>query len=83
MLPWFPPAAVAVRQDQAEWEALAKEVGAGGDARIVLRHDEAMSHRIFAASDMLLVPSMFEPCGLTQVRGAGVRVALTIVSLLH
>ncbi|PNW71666.1 hypothetical protein CHLRE_16g663850v5 [Chlamydomonas reinhardtii] len=54
-------------KDQAEWEALAKEVGAGGDARIVLRHDEAMSHRIFAASDMLLVPSMFEPCGLTQL----------------
>ncbi|KAG2487464.1 hypothetical protein HYH03_013886 [Edaphochlamys debaryana] len=50
-----------------EWEALAKELGAGGDGRIVLRHDEALSHRIFAACDMLLVPSMFEPCGLTQL----------------
>ncbi|KXZ52403.1 hypothetical protein GPECTOR_9g447 [Gonium pectorale] len=52
---------------QREWEGLARELGSGGDARIVLRHDEALSHRIFAASDMLLVPSMFEPCGLTQL----------------
>lgn len=52
---------------QGEWEALSRELGSGGDARIVLRHDDALSHRIFAGSDMLLVPSMFEPCGLTQL----------------
>lgn len=37
------------------------------DARFVLRHDEALSHRIYAASDMILIPSAFEPCGLTQL----------------
>lgn len=29
--------------------------------------DEALAHRMQAACDMLLVPSRFEPCGLTQL----------------
>jgi len=38
-----------------------------GDARIILKHKEETAHRIFAASDMFIVPSIFEPCGLTQL----------------
>lgn len=30
-------------------------------------YDEAMAHRIYAGSDVMLVPSRFEPCGLTQM----------------
>ncbi|HET8697344.1 MAG TPA: glycogen/starch synthase, partial [Gammaproteobacteria bacterium] len=30
-------------------------------------YDEALAHRIFAASDVFLVPSRYEPCGLTQM----------------
>jgi starch synthase len=36
-------------------------------ARIVF--DEALSHRVFAGADAILVPSRFEPCGLTQLYG--------------
>ncbi len=32
-------------------------------------YDEAYAHRIFAGSDITLVPSRFEPCGLTQMYG--------------
>lgn len=37
--------------------------------RVVFRHgyDEPMAHRIQAAADVLVVPSRFEPCGLTQI----------------
>jgi starch synthase len=30
-------------------------------------YDEALAHQIFAASDITLVPSRYEPCGLTQM----------------
>lgn len=32
-------------------------------------YDEALSHRLFAGADAVLVPSRFEPCGLTQMYG--------------
>lgn len=33
----------------------------------LMTFDEALAHRIFAASDLFLVPSRFEPCGLNQM----------------
>lgn len=53
---------------QEEFDALANELGHGQDAGFVFAYDEPLSHMIYAAADVLLVPSMFEPCGLTQVR---------------
>ena len=32
-----------------------------------IMYDEARAHRIYAGSDALLIPSLFEPCGLTQL----------------
>jgi starch synthase len=34
-----------------------------------LGYDEALAHRIIAGGDVILVPSRFEPCGLTQLYG--------------
>lgn len=38
-----------------------------GSFSACIQYDEARAHRIYAASDALLVPSRFEPCGLTQL----------------
>ncbi|MDO4976405.1 MAG: glycogen/starch synthase [Eubacteriales bacterium] len=32
-----------------------------------IMYDETRAHKIYAGSDALLVPSLFEPCGLTQL----------------
>jgi starch synthase len=36
---------------------------------VVIGYDEGLSHRMFAGADAVLVPSRFEPCGLTQMYG--------------
>ncbi len=38
-----------------------------GRVRVALRHDEALAHRLYAAADILLMPSWYEPCGLSQM----------------
>lgn len=48
---------------------LQKQFSKGRNAAICLDKDEALAHLIFAGADMLIVPSLFEPCGLTQLIG--------------
>lgn len=38
-----------------------------GEAKAILKYDEALAHRIYAGADALLIPSRFEPCGLIQM----------------
>lgn len=40
-----------------------------GRVGVRIGYDEALSHRMFAGADAVLVPSRFEPCGLTQLYG--------------
>ena len=39
------------------------------DVAVTIGFDEALSHRMIAGADAILVPSRFEPCGLTQLYG--------------
>ena len=39
----------------------------GGRMSAQIRFDDALSHRMYAGADMLLMPSLFEPCGLSQM----------------
>lgn len=54
---------------QGEFNALAGEMGRAypDRARCWFSYDEPLSHLIYAGADILLVPSIFEPCGLTQM----------------
>ncbi|HYN58046.1 MAG TPA: glycogen synthase GlgA [Rubrivivax sp.] len=40
-----------------------------GRVGVLLGYDEIGAHRLVAGADMILVPSRFEPCGLTQMYG--------------
>ena len=56
----------------ARFEAAARDAARGPSARYILAFDEGLARRIYAAADILLVPSRFEPCGLAQAgRGPG------------
>jgi starch synthase len=40
-----------------------------GQVAVRIGYDEALAHRVIAGCDVILVPSRFEPCGLTQLYG--------------
>lgn len=65
------PMRVAVLGSGDAW--LAGELAAAAAAHpdsfaFVDGYDEALSHRMFAGGDLYLMPSRFEPCGLTQMQ---------------
>lgn len=50
---------------QARYRAAAE--AHAGKIGVVIGYDEALAHQIQAGTDGLIVPSRFEPCGLTQL----------------
>ncbi len=40
-----------------------------GQVGVVIDYDETLSHRMQAGADAIVIPSRFEPCGLTQLYG--------------
>ena len=54
---------------ESDLEAGFQYAAAANPANVAVHigYDEEMSHRFMAGADVLLVPSRFEPCGLTQL----------------
>lgn len=50
---------------EAAFRAVAR--GYHGRVAVHLSYSEALAHRVIAGADALVVPSRFEPCGLTQL----------------
>lgn len=52
-------------------EAAFQQAAAAHPQQVAVRigYDEPYAHRIFAGTDVTLVPSLYEPCGLTQLYG--------------
>ena len=51
---------------QSFWQ-MKRQLNDNPNCHLELAHDEELAHLIYAGSDLLIVPSMFEPCGLTQM----------------
>ena len=49
--------------------ALAEAAERHPNLAVKIGYDEALSHQLIAGGDAILVPSRFEPCGLTQLYG--------------
>ncbi len=62
---------VILGSGDAGMEDAMREAARRYPGRVGLRigYDETLSRRMFAAGDAVLVPSRFEPCGLTQMYG--------------
>lgn len=52
---------------QREFEDIANLFQSHEHAQLILKYDDSLAHLIYAASDMFIIPSIFEPCGLTQM----------------
>ena len=50
-------------------QALVAAAGASPRVHVRIGYDEGFAHRLIAGGDAILVPSRFEPCGLTQLCG--------------
>ncbi len=51
----------------AEFWELKHELNEHPDCHLEIGYNEELAHIIYAGADLLVVPSLFEPCGLTQM----------------
>lgn len=51
------------------FSALKRQYNDNPDCHLELAFNEDLSHLIYAGADLIIVPSLFEPCGLTQLIG--------------
>lgn len=50
-----------------EFRELQKQFLKNKNVAFYFDYDEPLAHLVYAASDMIVIPSIFEPCGLTQM----------------
>jgi len=62
-------AMVALGNGQKKYEDMFRQLAALRPEKFAVRigYDDALSHRIVAGADMFLMPSQYEPCGLSQM----------------
>ncbi len=60
---------VALGSGETEYESLFRDLAVRYPDRVGVKigYDNALAHRIEAGSDMFLMPSRYEPCGLNQI----------------
>lgn len=60
---------VVLGSGEAEIETKMVQLEEGNKGKIVFYrgYNESLAHRIYAASDLFLMPSLFEPCGISQL----------------
>jgi starch synthase len=49
------------------FQDLRRETDGSVDCHLELGFDDELAHRIYAGADIIVVPSVYEPCGLTQL----------------
>jgi starch synthase len=61
---------VFLGQGEARYEKALADLAAAAPGRVALRLDfsDELEHRVLGGADALLMPSFYEPCGLTQMR---------------
>ena len=61
---------VFLGRGEARYERALADLAARAPGRVTLRLDfsDALEHRVLGGADALLMPSFYEPCGLTQMR---------------
>lgn len=68
-LPDEPWQAVLLGTGNTELEAAVRHLEMDFPSRVtaILRYDSKLAHQIYGGSDMLMMPSRYEPCGLAQM----------------
>jgi starch synthase len=49
------------------FQEIKRRTDGSADCHLELVYDEELSHQIHAAADIMVIPSVYEPCGLTQM----------------
>lgn len=60
---------IILGKGDAEFESMVSRIGRDNKGRVFVRlgYDDGLAHKIYGGSDIFLMPSLYEPCGLGQM----------------